>query len=140
MRRFANDIKNRKATTALVSGSLLLFCVTGAALAAKPAPGHPAGGAPPARARGSASRRAPAFRAPVSNFHPHFAPRVTGVHPHVTPHNFAAGRRGRNAVSSSVKTNAASKFAHVHNGHGPKTTNNAKTTNNLKANTLKGHE
>ena len=60
----------------------------------------------------------------------------------VAHHNFSATHRNfahapgshrRHTVSSTVKTNAASRFAHGRNGHGLKTTNSLKGVNNLKA-------
>ncbi len=48
-----------------------------------------------------------------------------------THHNFAPpGLHGRHAVNSSVKTNAASQFAHDHNRHGPNTAGTRKLKNN----------
>jgi len=83
--------------------------------------------------------------------HPHFSPHFSAAHGHFTPrfnaahhnlsvthHNFSAvhhnfahvhGRHGRNAVSSTVHTNAASQFAHRHNRHAPNGAGTLNATN-----------
>jgi LTXXQ motif family protein len=140
MRRFANSITNWKAATVLASASLLLCGVTGGALAAKPGPGRPPSGGPPPPAHMAVPHITPHvapqhFTPHVSSFHLHITPHFHAAHNNAvtTHHNFASGPHGRHAVSSSVKTDARSRFAHVHNGHGPKTPSNLKATNNLKA-------
>ena len=150
MRRFGQNITNRKAAVTLAAAGLLLCSVTGFALAAKPAPGHPSGGRS-APAHAAVPHFAPHFAAPhitphftprVSGVHPHFTPRVSGVHPHFRPrvaatnHHFAhaAGPQRHHAANSS----AVSRFAHNRNGHGPTTNNSLKNTTNLKTpNSLK---
>ncbi len=138
MQKITKDIRPAKIATIFGVIGLALCVSAGMALAAKPGGGghpgggHPGGGHPGGGGRPGGGVHINAARAPT----PHFnaarihvnAARIHAAHSNAvtTRHNFASGGRGRHAVRSSVKTNAGSRLAHVHNGHGPKTTNNAK--------------
>jgi len=158
MRRFAK-ITNRKAATALVAACLLLCGGPGAALAAKPGGhpgggghpgrgghvfgggghafgggGHAFGGGRPAglhfnAARSNLSIAHHNFSVAHHNFsvtHRNFS---VAHHPN-THRNFGhVSAARRRTVNSSVKTNAASRFAHGRNRHVPGTAGRLNATN-----------
>ncbi len=138
MSRLASKITNWKAATTFASVSFLLCSVTGAALAAKPAPAHGGGHPPPPHAAAphiAAPRAVPHFapRAAVPHFtphvsavRPHFTPHASAVRPHFTPHVSAIRPHTRVAHPN---LNTAHRMAHVPGLHGRHQANSSLHTN-----------